>query len=276
MFALKPKALTIQFIFWLCVVLLAIPFMPKSYIASSCLNNGEIVSETPISDVNPGQHFTKRWRIKNTGSCPWMSGYQWVFVGGNQMHGPASVAIQDVTSSGFEFELWLNLVAPTTTGHHQGVWQLQNPQGNRVGPQLIVQVNVSGSSVSGTSQSKRESSGAQASPVPVQNCTNSAMLVDDEPISSQVAPRQAFTKRWRVKNTGSCSWGPGYRWVFVGGNQMYGPSVVPIQDLTTEGFDFTFWVNLVAPAAQGPHQGYWQLEDPNGNQFGPRVMVQIN
>ena len=44
---------------------------------------------------------------------------------------------------------------------------------------------------------------------------------------------ERFTKVWRLRNTGTRGWSDGagqYTWLFVGGDQMSGPSQVPILD----------------------------------------------
>ncbi|RLC66117.1 MAG: hypothetical protein DRH97_07000 [Chloroflexi bacterium] len=41
------------------------------------------------TDLAPGDNFTKTWRLKNTGTCTWTSGYSLVFDHGDSMGGPA-------------------------------------------------------------------------------------------------------------------------------------------------------------------------------------------
>jgi hypothetical protein len=40
------------------------------------------------------------------------------------------------------------------------------------------------------------------------------------PDNTQMAPGQSFTKTWRVRNAGSCAWEAGFKFAFVGGEQM--------------------------------------------------------
>jgi hypothetical protein len=49
------------------------------------------------SDYSPGDVFTKTWRLKNTGTCAWTSGYDLVFVNGDQMGAPAAVQLTSGT-----------------------------------------------------------------------------------------------------------------------------------------------------------------------------------
>ncbi|KPJ88324.1 MAG: hypothetical protein AMJ53_16980, partial [Gammaproteobacteria bacterium SG8_11] len=41
------------------------------------------------AEADPGQHFTKTWRLQNNGGCTWTSGYDVVFTSGDQMGAPA-------------------------------------------------------------------------------------------------------------------------------------------------------------------------------------------
>jgi hypothetical protein len=42
------------------------------------------------------------------------------------------------------------------------------------------------------------------------------------PDNTQMAPGQSFTKTWKVRNAGSCAWEAGFKFAFVGGEQMSG------------------------------------------------------
>ncbi|MBI5960232.1 MAG: peptidoglycan DD-metalloendopeptidase family protein [Chloroflexi bacterium] len=96
------------------------------------------------------------------------------------------------------------------------------------------------------------------------------------PDNTVVKPGQAFTKTWRVRNTGTTPWDGGYKLVFSGQNKMGGPDeatlpVVPIQPGQT--VDLT--VNLTAPLTTGTHRGAWQLRNPNGELIPNNLFVQV-
>ena len=62
---------------------------------------------------DPGEAFTKTWQLINRGSCAWTSGYQVVFVNGDQMNGPDSKSVTSGTvAPGSSVQIEIDLVAP--------------------------------------------------------------------------------------------------------------------------------------------------------------------
>ena len=52
------------------------------------MDNATFISDVTIPDgtvLSPGRTFGKTWRLKNTGTTTWSSGYQLAFVGGDQL-----------------------------------------------------------------------------------------------------------------------------------------------------------------------------------------------
>jgi len=85
----------------------------------------QFVTDVTISDgtvMTPGQSFTKKWRIKNTGTCAW-NGYTLVFDSGDAMGGPASQPIGAV-NPGQEIDIEVNLTAPASAGNYRGYWRI--------------------------------------------------------------------------------------------------------------------------------------------------------
>lgn len=79
---------------------------------------------------NPGESFTKTWELYNIGSCPWTSGYQVVFAGGDQMGAASSQAVTAGTvASGNSVQISIDMTAPNSPGTYQGNWKLKNPSG---------------------------------------------------------------------------------------------------------------------------------------------------
>ncbi|MCL4264744.1 MAG: peptidoglycan DD-metalloendopeptidase family protein [Anaerolineae bacterium] len=95
--------------------------------------------------VSPSQNLGKIWRMRNTGSTTWGSGYQLVFIGGEQMGAPGAVNVP-VTAPDQETNISINLTAPSTGGDHVGYWRLRNPQGTYFGPTIWVDINVNSGS----------------------------------------------------------------------------------------------------------------------------------
>jgi hypothetical protein len=94
------------------------------------------------------------------------------------------------------------------------------------------------------------------------------------PDNTQMAPGQSFTKTWRVRNAGSCAWEAGFKFAFVGGEQMSGatytlPAAVPVNT------EIDISVTMVAPAKAGTLRGNWRMQTAAGQFFGDEVFVQI-
>jgi len=109
---------------------------------------------------------------------------------------------------------------------------------------------------------------ASVTPIPPTNspnCTNSASFVADVtvPDNSNISPGQNFTKTWRVKNTGSCIWGPDYVLTHYSEEQMGPPSSVPLS-VTFPDQTVDISVDLTASTAKGSHKGYFVIKNPAG------------
>ncbi len=89
--------------------------------------------------------------------------------------------------------------------------------------------------------------------------------VDD----SVIAPGTNFVKTWRLKNTGTCTWNSSYSLIFVSGDSMGAPAS---QQLTTAtvapGDSIDVSVNLVSPTTAKTYQGFFQLRNGSGVNFG--------
>ncbi len=101
-------------------------------------------------------------------------------------------------------------------------------------------------------------------------CTRSIGFEEDltVPDDTVFAPGAAFTKSWRLRNTGTCPWIEGYSLVFVNGDQMGSPETQPLPKVVAPGQTVDISVNLIAPEEVGDYLGRWQLGDANGDLFG--------
>ncbi len=95
----------------------------------------------------PGQSFTKSWRVLNNGTCTWDSSYALTFVQGNapgaQMNGQP-LGIVGVVPPGATYDLSLNLTAPQIPGVYQGFWQMRNGQRVPFGQRIWAGIQVPG------------------------------------------------------------------------------------------------------------------------------------
>jgi hypothetical protein len=107
-------------------------------------------------------------------------------------------------------------------------------------------------------------------------CTLNATCVADVtiPDDTVLAPGASFVKTWRIRNSGTCDWTAGFRFVFVGGDQMGGEVQVAVPP-TAAGSTADLSVNLTAPAAPGTYRGNWRMQSDTGLAFGSTVYVRI-
>lgn len=94
-------------------------------------------------------------------------------------------------------------------------------------------------------------------------CMDGALFVEDVsiPDGADLSPQQPFTKTWRLRNTGSCTWDADYQLVFAGGDQLGGPDSIPL-GLTPPGATLDLSVDLVAPAGRGAFAGLFEIRNP--------------
>ena len=86
------------------------------------------------ADVSPGMLFTKTWRVQNTGTHAWTSGYSLVFEGGEAMGATASLQFtKNVVEPGEIIDISVDLIAPEVIGTYQGYWMLRNLEGKLFG-----------------------------------------------------------------------------------------------------------------------------------------------
>ena len=83
-----------------------------------------------------------------------------------------------------------------------------------------------------------------------------------------LAPGATFTKTWRLKNSGSCTWTTSYSIVFYSGAQMGAPTSVSFPYAVPPGQTVDLTVNMVAPVAEGEYRGFWILRNASGGLFG--------
>lgn len=95
------------------------------------------------------------------------------------------------------------------------------------------------------------------------------------PDGTDFSPGEAFTKVWKLRNSGTNTWTPEYRLAFFNGDQMSAPAGVPISANVQPGDTTDIAVDMVAPESSGNYLGYWKMTDPAGEYFEYPVYVQI-
>jgi hypothetical protein len=222
------------------------------------MSNGRFVKDVTIPDDTPiavNKNFVKTWRVQNNGDLPWRAGYQIVHVGGTPMIDPLSHTLP-AAAPGQQVDISLSMTAPATPGIHFSDWRFQDDQGNFFGDIFYVRI--------------------KATPVaPATGVSNSRFIADvtiaDD---TEVKPGKAFTKTWRVKNTGTRLWNSHFRLEFVRGDPMTSsrsqsiPAAAPGQEVDIS-------VLMTAPTAPGKYFGDWRLQDDQGRFFGELIHIKI-
>lgn len=112
------------------------------------------VSDVTIPDntkMTPGQQFTKTWRVRNSGSCAWDSGFKFNFTGGEAMGG-SSVTLSSAVQPGKETDLSVSLTAPSSAGTYRGNWRMTTGTGTYFGDEVYVLIVVGNATATATTQ----------------------------------------------------------------------------------------------------------------------------
>ena len=91
---------------------------------------------------------------------------------------------------------------------------------------------------------------------------------------TRLPPGQVFAQSWRLRNTGSVAWGPGYTLVCVGGVRLGAAAAVPIPACPV-GESVAIAVSFVAPQEPGDYLSIWQLATADSQPFGDQVWTAI-
>jgi len=137
---------------------------------------------TQDGEVQPGQAFSKGWRVQNTGTCAWSADYRLVFAGGDRMGGQPAALGREIRP-GEIYDVYVNLVAPLRAGSYQGVWLMVNGQGMAVGQRLRVSITVPAAPT--------------VTPAPTQTPVAGISFTVDR---SNIRAGECVTFRWRVEN----------------------------------------------------------------------------
>jgi polar amino acid transport system substrate-binding protein len=121
----------------------------------ACVDGSAWVADLSYDDQNmtnppvmqPGQPFTKGWRLRNVGTCPWTTSFNLAFSYGNvpaaQMGGQPVPVTRNV-NPGETFDFYVNLVAPVAPGTYQGFWNMRNTASEKFGETVWVGITVPG------------------------------------------------------------------------------------------------------------------------------------
>uniref|UniRef100_A0A3P9J616 Protein ILRUN n=1 Tax=Oryzias latipes TaxID=8090 RepID=A0A3P9J616_ORYLA len=87
-----------------------------------------------------------------------------------------------------------------------------------------------------------------------------------------VPPDTAFTKTWRIQNTGAESWPPGVCLKYVGGDQFGHVNMVMVRSLDPQEMTDVS-VQMHSPVSPGMYQGQWRMCTATGLYYGDVIWV---
>ena len=74
-----------------------------------------------------------------------------------------------------------------------------------------------------------------------------------------MTPGQEFVKTWKIKNSGICTWGAGYKIVYAGYADQMSGMPQPITGVIGPGQEVEISVNFKAPTKVGEYVSAWTL-----------------
>jgi hypothetical protein len=103
--------------------------LPTSFIASG-------LTDLTIPDgtvLQPGEKFTKTWRISNGGTGTWTPDFLLIFFSGDDLGAPLSVRINQTVAPGKSVDISMDMVAPQADGAYTSYFFLQTNNGVNFG-----------------------------------------------------------------------------------------------------------------------------------------------
>lgn len=99
-------------------------------------------------------------------------------------------------------------------------------------------------------------------------CDQAAFVSETVPDGTTFLPGATFTKTWRLKNTGTCTWTTSYALVFVNGDALNASASNPLPGNVAPGQVVDLAVNMQAPSTTGSYTSNWELRNASGVLFG--------
>lgn len=113
-----------------------------STLSYGCNNLVLIRSYTePEGPFKPGQEFTQKWQVANTGTCDWLYLYNLQFVSGERMGGNGG-RLSNKIEPGKWTTLEVQLDAPNSAGTYTANWRFAHADGTYFGSVLPVSIKV--------------------------------------------------------------------------------------------------------------------------------------
>ena len=111
-----------------------------------------------------------------------------------------------------------------------------------------------------------------ATPKPCNDADFVSETIEDD---TEFDVNESFTKTWRLKNAGTCTWNTNYELVFVEGNKMSGPNTKKLTQNVAPGEQVDISVDLKAPNVAGSYTGKWNIKSDEGTYLLNYISVVI-
>ena len=109
---------------------------PGEIVEEGCLE-AILAADVTIPDgtlIDADHKFIKTWRLYNSGTCTWTTGFDLIFVSGDKMAGPDKQRVFPVdVPPGLNIDISVTLRAPQKAGTYRGYWGLEDEYGNVFG-----------------------------------------------------------------------------------------------------------------------------------------------
>ncbi|HAF62561.1 MAG TPA: hypothetical protein DCK95_09585 [Anaerolineaceae bacterium] len=107
-----------------------------------------------------------------------------------------------------------------------------------------------------------------AQPTATPQSCNEVMFISENPLDgAEFDPGETFTKRWRFKNTGTCTWNTNYKVVYYSGDDIEGAATTKLANSTAPGEVLDIVYDFKAPAEGGTYYTLFKLQDDKGVNF---------
>jgi hypothetical protein len=110
----------------------------------NCDNQLQFLDDLTIPDgteVSPGEELIKRWLIRNQGSCNWNTSYSLQLISGLSL---GARKIQQLVPARPATDAIVEIVftAPDNPGRYNTWWQAYDPDGNRFGDPIYMEITI--------------------------------------------------------------------------------------------------------------------------------------
>lgn len=106
--------------------------------------DSKFVADVTIPDdsrIEPGETFTKTWRVRNSGGRSWDPNHTLEFIGGTNMAEASSLPLP-ATAPGNKTEISIRMKAPQSPGMYFADWRMKDKNGDPFGEVIYVRIIV--------------------------------------------------------------------------------------------------------------------------------------